>query len=181
MNARQSLRAATADDHARVDRLFGALDLADRGDYGRFLRAQAEAHLAVEAELDRRGVQNLVADWSERRRGDALRADLRALGVEVPEPAQSPSLDSEAAILGALYVLEGSRLGGAYLRRKLTPDMPQSFLAAPQPPRSWPKLLETLDEYLYGSVRIGAATGAARAVFALFEAAGRRHVESLPA
>ena len=50
-NARASLRAGTAGYHDRVDRLFSQVDFADREGYGRFLTAQAAAHLTAESAL----------------------------------------------------------------------------------------------------------------------------------
>ena len=177
MTPRQRLRSGTAENHERVDALFGRFDLGNVGGYGRFLSAQAEAFLPVEAAIDTHGM-DMLADWPSRRRGALLRQDLAELGIAVPVTAGAPRLDDDAAALGALYVLEGSRLGGTMLSRSLAPGMPQSFLGRKGAPGSWPKLLELLDEFLYGSVRIGLALDAARAVFELFEAAGRRQLEA---
>lgn len=178
MTARALLRAATAAEHDRVDRLFGALDLADPADYRRFLAAQAAAYLPVEAAIDAAGGARLLADWPARRRGALLRRDLAALAVPVPAPEPPPDLAGDAATLGAIYVLEGSRLGGALLRRGLPAGAPEAFLAAPQPPGGWRKLLELLDDCLYETARVESAVGAARRTFHCFEAGGLRILES---
>jgi len=178
VNARQELRNATADHHQRVDSIFGRFNLGDRDQYGRFLLAQACAYLPLEAELDRQGIAAVVPDWPIRRRSALLLADLSELGIDVPAAMCVASLEEPAAQLGTIYVLEGSRLGGAFLKRLLPAGTPQGFLAAPQTPGAWAKLLEILDESLYGPVRIGLARDAARAAFLLFEAAGRQYVEA---
>ncbi|MDT9599774.1 biliverdin-producing heme oxygenase [Sphingosinicella rhizophila] len=181
MSVRAALRGGTARHHERVDALFGGFDLRDPGEYGRFLIAQAEAFLPIEAAIDAHDIAHLVADWPSRRRGDRLRQDLRELGLPLAMPMAEMTFTDDASALGALYVIEGSRLGGALLKRNLPADLPQNFLGTKGRPGSWPKLLEILDEYLYGTVRIGLALQAARAAFACFEAAGRRHLGAEPA
>jgi heme oxygenase len=172
------LRARTAEEHARVDRLFSCFELGRDDGYRRFLLAQAAAFLPIEEALDRGGAADLLPDWPERKRGDLLRADLEQLQAGEPEGIASPALDTPAAALGAIYVLEGSRLGGAFLKRGLPPEAPQAFLSAPQSSGAWRKLLESLDKLLYRSDQLEAAVGAAIGVFQTFEAGGQLYLES---
>lgn len=172
MKARFALKAATAREHERVDRLFSRLDLAQEADYRLFLTAQASAHLPVEAALDAAGAQRLVEDWPARRRSHLLLADLGDLELQAPPPVDAPEFAGDAAMLGAIYVLEGSRLGGAMLKRSLPDIAPKRFLDAPLPPGSWRKLLETLDHFLYETPAIESASETARQVFQRFEAGG---------
>jgi heme oxygenase len=176
-SARAALRAATAAEHERVDRLFSGLDLANPADYRLFLLAQASAFLPVEAAIDKAGGKDVLPDWPDRRRGHLLGEDLRELGAK-PEPLPSPSLADPPSILGAIYVLEGSRLGGALLKRSLSETAPKRFLHAPQPAGSWRKLLEKLDLFLYRPDLLDKAVSAARDVFQRFEAGGLRYLET---
>lgn len=172
MSARTRLRADTQAEHERVDQLFSRFDLGTADGYAAFLTAQAAAFLPVEAALDEAGASDIVSDWPARRRGALLRDDLRALGR--PVPAQGPDdcrLSGSADLLGALYVLEGSRLGGALLKRQVAPDRPRRFLDAPQLPGTWRSLLMLLDKELHRPEELRAAVGAARGVFRRFEAA----------
>ena len=178
MSARAALRAGTAAEHDRVDRLFSRLNLALEEDYRRFLLAQAAALLPIEERLDAGGTAELVPDWGSRRRADLLRADLAALGADEPFLIPPPPLQSPAAQLGAVYVLEGSRLGGAVLKRGLSETAPRRFLSAPQNKGSWRKLLEILDKCLYRSDRLDAAMIAAKEVFQNFEAGGQLYLET---
>jgi heme oxygenase (biliverdin-IX-beta and delta-forming) len=166
-HARTSLRAATAADHERVDASFARYDLADRSGYAAFLRAQAAALLPVEAALEDASV---VPDWPVRRRGHLIRADLTALRSVVPPLLSPPTLAGEAEQLGALYVIEGSRLGGAMLVRSVPSDFPHSFLGA-HDSRLWRDLLDILDARLNTPESLARAATAARHVFALFEEA----------
>jgi heme oxygenase len=178
MKARQALRAGTASEHERVDRLFSRFDLSRIEDYRLFLSAQAAAHLPVEAALDTAGAERIVEDWPTRRRAALLLADLEELGLPQPRPMEAPELKDDAAILGAIYVLEGSRLGGAMLKRSLPDIAPKRFLGATQAPGNWRKLLESLDHFLYETVALESALLAAKQVFERFEAGGLRTLES---
>lgn len=171
--ARALLRSATEDAHARVDAAFGRFDLGTRAGYRTFLLAQAAAHLPVEEALDSADAGGVIPDWPARRRAGLLRADLAALDAPVPDRGDIAVPDDAASIAGMVYVLEGSRLGGAMLRTRVAPGSPLGFLAAPAPPGSWRALLARLDEVLADPPARERATGAARATFALFEEAAR--------
>ena len=184
MTGRQALRSATAGHHDRVDALFSAFDLSSPDGYCAFLTAQAEPFLSTEAALERGGIAQLVSDWPERKRARLIFADLADVcscesrnpsTTEISSVLLLSQEHSEAALLGALYVLEGSRLGGAFLKRAVPDHFPTRFLSAPQSPGNWRKLLEMLDGLLYEPARIEAAVGTARAVFECFEQ-GARHV-----
>lgn len=171
-----ALRRATAEAHAEVDGLFSQVDLASAAGYRAFLSAQARAHLPVEAALDAAGAERVFADWPQRRRAALLRADLEDLGGTIT-PGPAPLLTDAAEIAGAAYVIEGSRLGGALLRRSVGDGLPTRFLSAPAEPGGWRALLLRLDEVLADDADLDRATDAARRVFALFAAAGRTMTE----
>ena len=178
MSARAALRAGTAAEHERVDRLFSGLNFGRADDYRRFLLAQAAAYLPIEAALDAAGAEALLDDWSSRRRAPLLFADLGEMGLAAPAPSAAPSFVNPAQMLGAIYVLEGSRLGGALLKRGIGEGLPRRFLDAPQKPGSWRKLLDNMERFLYRSDQLEAAVGAAKSVFQGFEAGGLRYLES---
>jgi heme oxygenase len=177
VSARAALRSGTSEAHERVDALFSRYDLTQMHGYRAFLLAQAEASLPVEAALDAGGIEKLLPDWPGRRRATLLVADLADLGVS-PSAGEAPRLFEPAALLGAAYVLEGSRLGGALLKRGLPEAAPRRFLEAPQEPGAWRKLMALLDEFLYEPDIIATARCAAIDIFGLFERAGRRQLES---
>lgn len=169
MSAHQQLRTATRAAHDRVDALFSSLSLGQRGDYARFLLAQAAAFLPAEGALSDAGAAALIPDWDAMRRAPALRADLEALGLSVPAPVGAIAYSGPAEVLGGAYVLEGSRLGGAMLRRAVGEDLPRQFLDSVQPPGRWRAFVARLDRELYDSASIVAATGSATRTFNLFE------------
>jgi heme oxygenase len=115
----------------------------------------------------------LLPDWPQRRRSELLLADLAELSLPAPPPLPQPDLTSTASLLGAVYVLEGSRLGGVYLERSLPGEMPRRFLAALQARGAWRDLLTLLDQELSQAQALDEATDSAIRVFRLFEAAAR--------
>ena len=134
MTARAALKAATRDAHERVDAAFGAHDLATRAGYARFLLGQAAALAPIEQALTEAGAALLIEAWQEHRRAPLLTADLTALGLASPSPLPAPRFADEAELAGGLYVLEGSRMGGAMLRRAV----PDCFPSASFRPDSTP-------------------------------------------
>lgn len=179
MTARAALRAATAEEHKRVDAAFSRFHLGSETGYRDFLLAQAGGFLPVEQALDAGGAEAILDDWPARRRSDLLLADLADLNVTAPEPFQAPAFISiKASMLGAIYVLEGSRLGGALLKQAVPSHFPRRFLEARQAAGSWRKLLQALDEFLIRPGDLDAAVSAAREVFARFERAANARLEA---
>jgi len=116
MGIRDALRQATGPLHAELD-----AELPDARthalEYHRLLRTLGSVYLPFEAGI--RGdapLRSAIGDLDRRLRGDALRSDLDTLGLTVPA---SPALrlDGLGEKLGALYVFEGSTLGGALVCR----------------------------------------------------------------
>ncbi|WP_069203505.1 biliverdin-producing heme oxygenase [Sphingomonas panacis] len=177
LSARGALRTATAAHHDRVDAVFSRADLANRDHYARFLQAQAGAYLPVEAALERAGAARLVPDWEARRRSHRLRADLAALGIAVPDDGADIAFDDDAAVLGGVYVLEGSRLGGAMLARGVPAAFPKSFLT-PDQSASWRHLLDLLEHKVIGPAERSSAIESASRVFLLFESNGLRYLRA---
>ena len=168
------MRAATAPAHDRVDRAFGGFDLSTRDGYRAFLIAQAQPLVTVEAAIDAAQPGTILPDWPERRRAPLIAADLTELNA--PTPAPEPfELACASATLGAIYVLEGSRLGGALLARNVSMDLPGRFIRCPPAPKRWRDLIEVLDQTLVTDDQRDAAVCAARAVFDLFWRSARQH------
>jgi heme oxygenase len=175
--ARDALRRETRDMHDRVDAVYSMFRLDARDGYAAFLTAQAAAHLPCEAALDRAQAERIVPDWPSRRRADLLLDDLRGIGSDVSAldggaMGVEPSFSTPSEILGAIYVLEGSRLGGAMLVRSVPGSLPRKFLGA-SVPGSWRTLMQAIDRDLVTATAIDEAVAAARQVFELFERAGR--------
>jgi heme oxygenase len=128
--ARDALRAATDAAHRRLHDLPDFRALAEgritRAAYAALLRRKLGFHAALEARLA--AVPGLVAlgvDVAARCRAPLIRDDLRWLGEADAAPlAPLPSFEGAPDALGALYVAEGSTLGGRHLARALDPLLP---------------------------------------------------------
>lgn len=173
MTARAALKAATREAHDRVDAAFAAHDLGERASYGDFLRRHAAALAPLEQSLDAAGARDLIEAWDEHRRAPLLAADLAQLGLTAPPSITAPAFASDARIAGGLYVLEGSRLGGAVLCRSVPPAFPVAFLSAAQSPGRWTHFIASLDQLLYERRQLDSAIAAALESFALFERAAK--------
>ena len=133
------LRAETRVLHAATERhLAPAERLQDVHGYVRLLRTLYPLYASVEARLlsfDAFAALDPSLDVLARRRAHLLLADLRALGVDADprgdmRDAAAPGLGHFAHALGALYVLEGSRLGGRLLARRVAANIGGATLGA---------------------------------------------------
>lgn len=186
----QHLKLATAPAHSSLECL-----LAKRGYFDgreqyiqylqRFLAFQDEAERALDTAL----TIEAVPDWHFRRRAHLARADLEILGAqERPFPRSSgrlPQITAREQVLGVVYVLEGSTLGGAYLLKQLAPlgitaTHGGSYLASYGSDRSkmWQRFLFTLEE---AHMRHARAESIASAAIATFAAARYYLTEAEPA
>lgn len=171
------LRDRTRSEHVRTESIYADFDLQCPHGYARFLIAQASASLAVEQSLECAGVANVIDDWPERRRSHLLRDDLARLKVAGVKLQPPTTFESSAEIMGAVYVLEGSRLGGKVLIKQVFRTAPTRFLGADGRPGAWRRLLTSLDKRLRDQEEIDLAVSAARGVFATYQAAGRAAAE----
>ena len=133
------LRAATRASHDAVDAAFGDFDLTDRDAYRRFLVAHARALPAAEIALSALAFARTLPP-----RRTLLSDDLAALGYPMP-PALPFAVPDEAGLWGALYVVEGSRLGGVMLARSVGADLPSRYLVAAHGPGQWRAIREAID------------------------------------
>ncbi len=121
MVLRPILRQATRAAHCRVDGAFSPLDLERYRDYCIFLMAHAAVVLPLEAWAERTLARQVLDDWPQRRRSDALLQDLCWLGLQPPPSLADMPPVGPASLLGMLYVLEGSRLGAQVCNWGKTP------------------------------------------------------------
>lgn len=170
MSAMTMLRDATGAAHEAVDAAFGAHDLASPAAYRRFLLAHGRALPAAE-----RVMEVLPFARTLPTRAASLAADLADMGVAAPDPLPFAPGDDAATLWGVLYVVEGSRLGGAMLARQVPPALPGRYLGAVHAPGQWRAIRGALDAAAAGEDAGWTARmiAGALATFALYaEAAG---------
>jgi heme oxygenase (biliverdin-IX-beta and delta-forming) len=118
-DALAALRGATHTHHERVDRLVDLQRLQEPSHYARVLRV-LEAFLAGWEPAVAAALPPARQEWLRlRSRRPFLQQDLRALRVAPGTAARMPGFASEAAAWGAIYVMEGSALGGQVISRTL--------------------------------------------------------------
>ncbi|MDG2524571.1 biliverdin-producing heme oxygenase [Stenotrophomonas sp. HITSZ_GD] len=114
----ESLRRLTSTTHARLDQAIMAGGIfQDRARFARFLHVQHRFHTDIAPLYAREDLNAALPALATRARLAQVRADLHALGVEVPRvsgevPAARMPLPTA---LGWLYVAEGSQLGAAVI------------------------------------------------------------------
>jgi len=175
MSLRNALRSGTGDCHTVVDRLFGRFDLSDRGQYSAFLLAHARVIPAVEHALARGGIASLLPDWADRRRSDMLVADMETLRLTPPPPFDVADFSSEDELWGAVYVLEGSKLGGAILAKQVPDTLPSTYISHQGPKGAMRAFMERLDGA--NIIDEDRAIAAARSIFDHFRRAAELELE----
>ena len=146
---RMRLRQATAPLHDRVDAAYSRFELHRMDGYRAFLRAHAHVVGPLEVALEQAGIDTMIHDWPQRSRHQALLADLRALGDALPRSLAHPVPPSPGWCWGAAYVIEGSRLGGLVLAKRVAaanPGAPLSYLSRQSPKPFWPSFLQQFEQ-----------------------------------
>ena len=125
------IRMETRELHSQIEKLVpvfeGDFDISGyRNLLERFYGFYAGLEPAVERSCN---IRELIPDWDQRRKVPWLKDDLRWLGLpredigELPVCSRLPELTSPATIFGALYVTEGSTLGGQVICRQLSQSL----------------------------------------------------------
>ena len=180
------LKAATRARHEAVEALLGLLGMTSTLDgYARALRRFHGLHRAAEAAFERvSGWEGVGIEPRERRKLPLLEADLLRIGLGPGEVAGLPActtlppLDDLPRALGAMYVLEGSTLGGRYITKAvaaglgLTPGDGCSYFASygDRVGPMWKAFGAAVDAYAVGEDVCEAVERSADATFAAVEA-----------
>jgi heme oxygenase len=163
-NVHRALRAATRNDHALIDRMLLPFHLSTPDDYRAFLNI----HFAALLTLRERWQPEDCGDFEQMLR--CLEADLGSLGTPVMAPPILPGEPvSPCRGLGIAYVIRGSRLGAAALRRGVGRTLPTMYLDC-MPALSWTKFLGQLESIAEDREGIEEAIRAARGTFDVFAA-----------
>nr|WP_315447698.1 biliverdin-producing heme oxygenase [uncultured Pseudomonas sp.] len=180
----QDLRAGTAELHIALEkRLPFFSDTLDIPSFVHLMQAYYGFYQPLENALQRSGSVPDDFDLTPRLKTQTLRSDLQALGVtpqvleNQPFCDQLPLIDSSAACLGVLYVLEGATLGGQILRREISArlgleaDNGAAFLDiyGAATGRRWRDFIEYLGNRPMAATEREAVVQAAQTTFSCFE------------
>ena len=124
----EQLRTATAEAHEGLEqRLFPYLEnITAPEEYVRLLKAFYGFVKPVQELIYNQVEENMSADLDERRNADLILADLEEMDSEdaVQLCDKLPDLSTQPRAFGALYVLEGSTLGGKIIANTLAAKLP---------------------------------------------------------
>ncbi|OIN44662.1 biliverdin-producing heme oxygenase [Pseudomonas azotoformans] len=180
----ETLRTGTALLHVALEkRLPFFSERLDADWYQRLLEAYYGFYGPMEAALYECDLIPEGFDQGLRTKTPTLVHDLDALGLNeqaigaLPRCAELPNLDTPAACLGALYVLEGATLGGQLLRREMAQrldvnaDNGGAFLNVygAETGRRWKDFLDFLGRLPLDAPAKQRAVEAARSTFRCFE------------
>jgi heme oxygenase len=180
----QDLRAGTAELHIALEkRLPFFSDTLDTQAFVRLMQAYYGFYMPLENALLRSDAIPADFELTPRLKAPTLCSDLHALGVSaaalrsLPHCEQLPVIDSSAACLGVLYVLEGATLGGQILRREISTrlgleaDNGAAFLDiyGAATGRRWRDFIEYLGSRPMSAAERAAVVAAAQTTFSCFE------------
>ncbi len=119
----QEIKDATRVAHQQLEKtvVYRIKAIRSEQDYAGFLTCFYAYFRAVEEAIAPFITPEVLADYAGRRNSSYLKKDIGALGDDVdllPE-AIAPGINSAAEAMGALYVLEGSVMGGPYVVQML--------------------------------------------------------------
>lgn len=171
-----AIREATRLSHQRLDAAMSWVDLGRLNHYSGFLRGQAEALFPLETALERAGIDDILTDWPQRARTPALEHDLSALDIAC-DPLPIPHFNGAADMLGAVYVLEGTRMASRVILPRLADQPDASILGATAylrhgfGKRFWPSFLAMLESHPEAQLHPQRVIDGAMIAFGMFDSA----------
>ncbi len=167
------LRARIATLHDRLDRIVNSSCVGGTLRLGRVLTIHYDALTRIVPALEGAGAEHVCPGWEGRSRLAALEEDLMVLGTRPHRsPAHQPSFTREPEIWGALYALEGSRLGNRVILLRVMEcgskyeRLATQFLAQGLEDRAaWGEFVAQLDGLHYGGEAFELAVLGAERVF----------------
>lgn len=170
----QALRDHTHQLHRMLDERVADRSIVTHDGYVRFLTMHARVLPTVETWLASTQEFQSIPDSDNRKRSAELARDFQLLNVPMPAPRNMSFLNETASVAGICYVLEGSRLGGAYLATLIGRDgasHPVNFLSQGRDLPLWRSFLDWLSTREQSRKSIDRATYAAEAMFDAYLAA----------
>lgn len=121
-------------------------------DYAAILKKFYTYFSSVEKAIDPYITEGVLPDYAQRRNSQHIREDIEELGAQIDlNPTVAvPSIHNPLEALSALYVLEGSILGGPYIvqmLRKYGMERGFSFFSGygSESPQMWEKFIQALN------------------------------------
>jgi heme oxygenase len=180
---RPRLRARVEALHARLDQLIEASCFGETLNLRRLLAIHHTTLGTIVPALECAGAAHLFPGWEGRSRLSALEADMAGLGADPPPRIDAEvSFRTEQEVWGALYAIEGSRLGNRVLLQRVMERgdglerRATRFLAhCPEDGAGWLCLVARLEALNYGGAEFEGIVRGAERVFGAYLMAAERH------
>jgi heme oxygenase len=152
----ETLKKDSARQHAELEKVFvkKLKNIRSSGDYGKFLSLLHNFYAPLENRIFKFITPHVLPDAEERKRSGALLLDMKESGYDyVPQQVENlPQISSLSEAVGAMYVMEGSTLGGQIICQMLEKHVgiPANCLHyfrsyGDQTPQKWQSFRESLD------------------------------------
>jgi len=178
-----ALKDGTKDAHIALEKIVveQLKAIQTREDYARLLKYFYAFFSEVEKAIAPFIINEVVPDYSERRNASHLKADIEALGGDVRKDmpkATAPSITNKYQALGALYVMEGSVLGGRTIVKMLGKNNINTGISffsgyGENTPVLWGRFIQLLNQQIIQDEHQQQAIQAAKDTFYLFVATFR--------
>lgn len=184
MSMHRLLKLSTQRCHDRVDHAFERFDLKTASGYRGFLQAHGHVVPQCEHHLADASIHDRFPGWMGTMRTQELFQDMDVLSLARPSepvvPIGSGYRASDAYLIGLMYVLEGSRLGGRVLAKRVEENEDALSRSATRYLRhdggvSWRSFLDRLAAFQFTADQTEICVNSAVETYGLFEraAAGR--------
>ncbi|MEO6136096.1 MAG: biliverdin-producing heme oxygenase [Ginsengibacter sp.] len=126
----EELKLKTKQHHQQLEvKIIGAIkSIQHKNDYVQLLQLFAGFFGALEVSIDQIMDLKFLPDYALRRKATALHSDLILLSASLPIKLESqnlPTIENSLQALGALYVMEGSTLGGQVIAKMILNKLPE--------------------------------------------------------
>lgn len=178
---RLALREGTKDEHQSIEKVMPFFRPGfTKEEYVDLMRANRGFYLPLERKLmASEYLKSKGFDYEARMKSTMIDKDLKALNTTAgqDECTDLPELDSAEAILGCLYVLEGSTLGGQVISKQIqeklniTPETGGAFYNSygPQIGMQWQSFIKFLGAEVVSPEKIEPTVTAAKKTFKAME------------
>ncbi len=184
----QEIKAATKEAHQKLEKtvVLRLKDIRNYTDYAEVLKCFYAYFNAIERAIAPYIITSLLPDYPQRRNSSYIKQDIIALGgsvEELPSP-KVPHIHDEVTALGALYVLEGSIMGGPYIvemLKKYGMDKGFSFFSGygADTGRMWGSFTEVLNKTVQQPEEELSIISTANETFSLFGDVFQQHYAGL--
>lgn len=128
INLLEQLKSDTLANHQQLEKkLIAQLKgMQSPSDYIRILQVFYSYFGALEDKIDQFIGFDQLGDYADRRKTSSIKNDILSLQGDVPEkaaPEHLPELDNAFQAFGALYVIEGSTLGGQVISKMISKQL----------------------------------------------------------